>query len=60
MAQVIVTPEPARCAICKRLLGNPEDPASVNCGGDCLQCMADCGDPDCIAAIEALKIAGRI
>lgn len=36
-----------RCAICKRLLDNPDDmPASADCGGDCRACMARFGDPD--------------
>lgn len=43
-----------------RALGDPDDPLSVDCSGDCLRCMADCCDPDCIAAIDALKSAGRI
>lgn len=30
-----------RCSICKRLLGQPEDPDSVDCGGDCLACMRE-------------------
>ncbi|CAN7786619.1 hypothetical protein LJR034_008709 [Caballeronia sp. LjRoot34] len=49
-----------QCAICGRALGDVDDPLSVDCGGDCLRCMADCGDPDCIAAIDALKSAGRV
>jgi hypothetical protein len=43
------------CLICKRLLNNPNDPLSMDCGGDCLQCMADAGDPDCIRHVEELK-----
>lgn len=35
------------CATCGRLLDNPDDPMSLDCGGDCQQCMADVGDPDC-------------
>jgi hypothetical protein len=60
MVQIVATRESAHCAICGRLLQNPEDPASVSCGGDCLHCMADCGDPECMTAIEALRSAGRI
>jgi hypothetical protein len=48
------------CAICGRPLNNAEDPLSVDCGGDCLGCMADCEDPDCVAAVRALKQAGKI
>jgi hypothetical protein len=39
------------CGICERVLDNPQDPVSQNCGGDCLQCMADAGDPEAVAAI---------
>lgn len=48
------------CAICGRPLDVADDPLSVDCGGDCLGCMADCGDPDCVAAVEALKRAGKV
>lgn len=41
-----------RCTICGTPLGEPNRLWSADCGGDCLACMADCGDPD---AIEALK-----
>ncbi len=50
----------ANCLICKRVLSNPADPLSVDCGGDCLKCMADCYDTDAIAAIERLKAEGKI
>lgn len=43
-----------RCHICGRGLNNADDPRSLDCGGDCLQCMADAGDPDCIAAVQAI------
>jgi hypothetical protein len=43
------------CQICGRLLDNPDDPFSRDCGGDCLYCMATVAeDPDCIAAVEEL------
>ncbi len=35
------------CHICDRQLDLPNDPTTLDCGGDCLQCMADVGDPDC-------------
>lgn len=38
------------CGICKQPL-NTGSVASRDCGGDCLKCMAECGDPDCIAAL---------
>lgn len=43
------------CQTCKRELDVPGDIRSENCGGDCLQCMAEFGDPDCR---EALREAG--
>jgi hypothetical protein len=47
-------PEPNGCHICGRELNNQSDPLSVDCGGDCLQCMADAGDPDCVVAVQAI------
>jgi hypothetical protein len=45
-----------RCLICRRLLDDPSDPIrSANCGGDCLQCMADSGDTDCIAEMAKIE-----
>ncbi len=48
------------CQMCGRPLENANDPLSADCGGDCLNCLADCGDPDCIAAIEALKRTDKV
>lgn len=39
------------CSICKQPMAADDD-----CGGDCTRCMADAGDPDCIAIMyERLK-----
>lgn len=38
------------CNICGRILNQPDDPSTLDCGGDCQRCMAAAGDPDCIAA----------
>lgn len=35
------------CGICKKLMIKEED-----CGGDCIQCMADSGDHQAIEALE--------
>jgi hypothetical protein len=43
------------CGICNRELDVPADPRSLDCGGHCLQCMADAGDPDCLAAVEVIE-----
>lgn len=42
------------CQICNRLLNNPNDPYSEDCGGDCLKCMAECGDPECEEAVRRI------
>lgn len=44
-----------RCHICKRILDNPDDPFSIDCGGDCLRCMAWAGDPDAIEKLTAIQ-----
>jgi hypothetical protein len=41
-----------RCGICKRELNVASDPTTEDCGGDCLRCMADAGDPDAINAMS--------
>lgn len=43
------------CNICGRRLNNPADPFSEDCGGDCLLCMAEAGDPECQKAVDAIK-----
>lgn len=43
------------CNICGRPLDNPDDPTTRDCGGDCLRCMADTGDPDCIRQLHKLN-----
>lgn len=40
------------CGICDRLMDQITDLASVDCGGHCLQCMADAGDPGCIKFLK--------
>lgn len=42
------------CAICGVELDNPNDPTTENCGGDCLYCMYEAGDPD--ATMSYIKI----
>lgn len=39
------------CKTCGVLMGQPDQPGTVNCGGDCCKCMADSGDQDCIEAL---------
>lgn len=39
------------CSICHRALNQLDDPFSVDCGGDCIVCMADADDPDCVKGL---------
>lgn len=43
------------CNICKQKL-NTGTVASRDCGGDCTQCMASAGDPDCIDAMRDVAV----
>jgi hypothetical protein len=43
------------CRICGRELDDPKDPTTKDCGGDCLRCMAESGDPDCIEEIGSIN-----
>lgn len=49
------TPAQPQCSTCTRKLNNPADPLSRSCGGDCVECMADAGDPE-----ELRKIAAEL
>lgn len=42
------------CKICKCVLNDSSSPATKDCGGDCLACVAAAGDPDCIKALEEI------
>lgn len=42
------------CNICKRSLDAPGDDTTLDCGGDCLWCMAEAGDPECIAHMDQI------
>ena len=42
------------CTMCETPLDIPGRPWTRSCGGDCLACMADVGDPDCVAAMAAI------
>lgn len=44
----------SNCKICGREL-DTSDPTTQDCGGDCLKCMAEAGDPDCIKSMELLE-----
>jgi hypothetical protein len=42
------------CTLCETPLDQPGRPWTRSCGGDCLACMADVGDPDCVTAMAAI------
>jgi hypothetical protein len=44
------------CNICHRLLDQPDDSSTVNCGGTCRRCMAEAGEPDCVDAMRELGL----
>jgi hypothetical protein len=46
-------PPKSRCAICDRILNATPD--SQDLGGDCLRCMALCGDPYAIETLAKLE-----
>ena len=44
------------CSICGRTLNDPLVPESLDCGGDCLKCMAEIGeDPECVYAMRKIN-----
>ena len=43
------------CHICKVELDQPGKPETEDCGGDCLECMAIMGDPECVAAMVEIR-----
>lgn len=40
------------CQTCKKPFDNAHH---RNCGGDCLTCMAEAGDPDCKKSLEEMN-----
>jgi hypothetical protein len=44
-----------KCLTCGVVLNQPGKPETEDCGGDCLKCMAEAGDPDCIEALKAKR-----
>ncbi len=43
-----------RCLICGKLLDQPDDDFSEDCGGDCLECIRECcGEPDRATVLKA-------
>ncbi len=45
-----------KCNFCKSELNDPSRPESWDCGGDCIECMAEVvDDPDCVAFMTRLR-----
>jgi hypothetical protein len=42
------------CKTCGRPLNDPANPLSADCGGDCLRCMAEAGDPEAKASVQQI------
>lgn len=54
------TPGLRRCKLCTVILDNPLDPVGTrDCGGDCLRCMASCGDTDAIRELQDAAVMAR-
>lgn len=51
----LASSRPTHCGMCSRELNIATDPLSRDCGGDCLQCVAESGDEDAIASLAAMK-----
>lgn len=50
----------AACNLCKVPLNQPGKPETKDCGGDCLQCMAEAGDPECKKAMGKIRVDGLV
>jgi hypothetical protein len=44
-----------KCGICGETLNVPDSPETMNCGGDCLKCLAEFDDPECVETLRRLK-----
>jgi hypothetical protein len=44
-----------KCGICGQELNVPLKPETGDCGGDCLKCMADFDDPECVEILRRLN-----
>lgn len=44
------------CDVCDRELDRDDDPSTEDCGGTCLRCMAEFGDPDCQRSMRELGL----
>lgn len=44
----------ATCHMCGVELDQPDRPATKDCGGDCMRCVALCLDEDCMGVMHDL------
>lgn len=44
-----------RCKICGVILNQVGEPFTEDCGGDCLSCMAEAGDPEAVQKFRKLE-----
>ncbi len=44
------------CQTCRQPISLEHESLNLDCGGDCLSCMAWHGDPDAIEAVERLTV----
>jgi hypothetical protein len=49
----------SKCGICGQELDVPGNIGTADCGGDCLRCMAEAGDPHCIQTMRDHKLPFR-
>ena len=49
----------SRCRICGQELNVPLKPETLDCSGDCLKCMADSGDPECVERLRQTLVGRR-
>lgn len=47
------------CSVCSRPLDRLDDLLSMNCGGDCLACMASAEDPECVQHVNSLPLPAQ-
>lgn len=47
------------CTTCDRKFDNPDDPLSLDCGGHCVKCLADAGDPECVELVKTTDKASE-
>lgn len=59
-AETAAREAPGVCGICRTPLNIPGRVWTEDCGGDCLACMADAGDPDCVAALRPASSPGEV